>query len=140
MFPALDISSSAMTAQRIRMDAISGNMANVSTTRNEKGEPAPYQPRFVIFATDDSIPDADGGVGVRVQSVETAQVEPRYKFQPGHPDAIKQGSHQGYVAYPNIDITTEMVDALEASRSYEANVGVMEMTKGMIQQALRIVA
>ena len=80
-----------MTAQRIRMDAISGNMANVSTTRNEKGEPAPYQPRFVIFATDDSIPDADGGVGVSVQSVETAQVEPRYKFQPGTPTQSNKG-------------------------------------------------
>jgi flagellar basal-body rod protein FlgC len=139
MFPSLDISTSALTAQKIRMDAISGNMANVSTTRNEKGEPIPYQPRFVIFASDNSIPNAEGAPGVKVQSVETAQVEPRYKYQPGHPDAIKQGSHQGYVAYPDIDITTEMVDALEASRAYEANVGVVEMTKSMIQAALRIV-
>ena len=123
MFPALDISTSALTAQRIRMDAISGNMANVSTTRNEKGEPVPYQPRFVIFATDNSIPNAEGGVGVQVQSVETAQVEPRYKYQPGHPDAIKQGPHQGYVAYPDIDITTEMVDALEASRCVRSERG-----------------
>ncbi len=140
MFPALDISTSALAAQRIRMDAISGNMANVSTTRNERGEPVPYQPRFVVFATDNSIPNAEGAVGVKVQSVETSQVEPRYKFQPGHPDAIKQGPKQGYVAYPDIDITTEMVDALEASRAYEANVGVVEMTKNMIQQSLRIVA
>jgi flagellar basal-body rod protein FlgC len=140
MFPALDISSSALTAQKIRMDAISGNMANVSTTRNEKGEPIPYQPRFVVFATDNSIPNAEGAPGVQVQSIETSQVEPRYKFQPGHPDAIKQGPHQGYVAYPDVDITTEMVDALEASRAYEANVVVVEMTKNMIQQALRIVA
>jgi flagellar basal-body rod protein FlgC len=140
MFPALDISSSALEAQRIRMDAIAGNMANVSTTRNEQGAAAPYQPRFVIFASDNSIPNAEGAEGVRVQSVETAQIEPRYKYEPGHPDAIKQGPHQGYVAYPNIDMTTEMVDALEASRAYEANVGVVEMTKNMIQQALRIVA
>ncbi len=140
MFPALDISTSALTAQRIRMDAISGNMANVSTTRNEKGEPVPYQPRFVVFAADNSIPNADGAVGVKVQSVETAHADPRYKFQPGHPDAIKQGPKQGYVAYPDIDITTEMVDALEASRAYEANVGVVEMTKNMIQQSLKIVA
>jgi flagellar basal-body rod protein FlgC len=140
MFPALDISTSALTAQRVRMDAISGNMANVSTTRNERGESAPYQPRFVIFATDNSIPNAEGAVGVKVQSVETAQMEPRYKYQPGHPDAIKTGPKQGYVAYPDVDITTEMVDALEASRAYEANVGVVEMTKNMIQQSLRIVA
>jgi flagellar basal-body rod protein FlgC len=139
MFPALDISSSALTAQRVRMDAIAGNIANVSTTRNEQGEPIPYQPKFVIFATDNSIPNGQGAEGVRVQSVEISQAEPNYKYQPGHPDAIKQGSHQGYVAYPNIDMTTEMVDALEASRAYEANVGVVEMTKNMIQQALRIV-
>ena len=139
MFPALDISTSALTAQRLRLDAISGNMANVSTTRNERGEAVPYQPRFVIFATDDSIPNAEGAVGVRVQSVEIAQVEPRYKYEPGHPDAIKQGPRQGYVAYPAVDITTEMVDALEANRAYEANVGVVEMTKNMIQQSLRIV-
>jgi flagellar basal-body rod protein FlgC len=139
MFPALDISSSALTAQRIRMDAIAGNMANVSTTRNEQGQAVPYQPRFVIFAADNSIPNAGGAEGVRVQSVETAQIEPHYKYEPGHPDAIKQGPHQGYVAYPNIDMTTEMVDALEASRAYEANVGVVEMTKNMISQALRIV-
>jgi flagellar basal-body rod protein FlgC len=139
MFAALDISTSALTAERLRMDAISGNMANVSTTRNEKGEAVPYQPRFVIFSTDNSIPNSEGAEGVKVDSVETAQVEPRYKYQPGHPDAIKQGPHQGYVAYPDIDITTEMVDALEASRAYEANVGVVEMSKSMIQQALRIV-
>jgi len=140
MFPALDISTSALTAQKMRMDAISGNMANVSTTRNEKGESVPYQPRFVIFATDNSIPNAEGAVGVKVQSVETAQVEPRYKYQPGHPDAIKQGPHQGYVAYPDIDITTEMVDALEASRAYEANVATIDITKGMYSQALKILA
>jgi flagellar basal-body rod protein FlgC len=140
MFPSLDISTSALAAERTRMDAIAGNMANVSTTRNEQGQPVPYQPKFVIFTTDNSIPNPDGAQGVRVQSVETAQVEPRYKYQPGHPDAIKQGPHQGYVAYPNVDMTMEMVDALEASRAYEANVGVLEMSKSMIQQALRIVA
>ncbi len=139
MFPSLDISTSALSAQRLRLDAISSNMANVSTTRNERGEAAPYQPRFVVFTTDDSVKNAEGAVGVRVQSVEIAQVEPRWKYQPGHPDAIQGGERDGYVAYPDVDMTTEMVDAMEATRAYEANVGVIEMSKSMIQQSLRIV-
>ena len=78
--------------------------------------------------------------GVKVESVQVAHVEPNYKYQPGHPDAIKSGPRQGYVAYPNIDMTTEFVDAIEASRAYEANVGVIEVTKNMVQQTLKIVA
>ncbi len=90
MFAALDASTSALVAQRTRLDAISANIANVSTTHNESGEAVPYQPRFVIFQADDS--EGDGVIpGVRVSSVETADVQPRYKFQPGHPDAIKSG-------------------------------------------------
>ncbi|HZZ73685.1 MAG TPA: flagellar basal body rod protein FlgC [Pirellulales bacterium] len=140
MFSALDVSSSALTAQRTRLNAIAGNIANMSTTHNESGQAVPYQPRFVVFQTDESIPGALGAAGVKVSSVETAQVEPRYKFQPGNPDAIKEGEHKGYVAYPNIDMTTEMVDAMEATRAYEANLGVIEITKNMAQQALRILA
>ena len=77
---------------------------------------------------------------MKVSSVETAQLEPHYRYQPGHPDAIKEGEHKGYVAYPNINMTTEMVDAMEAQRAYEANLGVIEMSKNMAQQALRILA
>jgi flagellar basal-body rod protein FlgC len=139
MFAALDASTSALVAQRTRLDAISANIANVSTTHNESGEAVPYQPRFVIFQADDS--EGDGVIpGVRVSSVETADVQPRYKFQPGHPDAIKSGEHAGFVAYPNIDVTTEMVDAIEATRAYEANVGVIQVTKNLVAQSLKIIA
>ncbi len=140
MFNSLDVSSSALTAQRTRLNAIAGNIANMSTTHNEAGEVQPYQSRFVIFQTDESVQGTLGAAGVKVSSVETSQVEPRYRFQPGHPDAIKEGEHKGYVAYPNIDMTTEMVDAMEATRAYEANLGVIEVTKSMAQQALRILA
>ena len=79
MLPALDISSSALVAQRIRMNAISSNLANISTTHNEAGEAAPYQPRFVIFQADPSV-GGNGAPGVRVASVQTAKLEPRLKY------------------------------------------------------------
>jgi flagellar basal-body rod protein FlgC len=140
MFTAIDISTSALVAQRTRLNAISNNLANISTTHNEAGEAEPYQPRFVVFQTDDSVQGSFGAAGVKVRSVEIANVEPLYKYQPGHPDAITQGPRKGYVAYPNISMMTEFTDALEAARAYEANVGVMEITKDMEQQTLRILA
>ena len=73
MFNSLDISTSALLAQRTRMDAISGNIANLSTTRNEAGESIPYQPRFVVFKTDDQVKTVDGAMGVRVDSVAYEQ-------------------------------------------------------------------
>lgn len=140
MIPALDISTSALVAQRTRLNAISSNLANMSTTRNENGELAPYQARYVVLQTDDSLKTSHGAMGVKVASVETETIEPRYKYEPNSPLAIQQGKWKGYVAYPNVNMTTEMVDALEATRAYEANIGVMEMTKGMMAQTLRILA
>ena len=140
MFPSLDISTSALVAQRTRLDAISSNLANMSTTHNEAGEAAPYQARFVVFQTDDTVQGPGGASGVKVASVETAAVEPQWKYQPGHPDAVQEGERKGYVAYPAIDMTTEFVDALEATRAYEANVGVIEVTKNLAAQSLKIIA
>jgi flagellar basal-body rod protein FlgC len=139
MLPALDISSSALVAQRMRMNAISSNLANISTTHNEAGEATPYQPRFTIFEADPSI-GANGAPGVKVASVVTANVEPKLKYEPGNPDAIKSGPKTGFVAYPNINMMTEMTDAMEAARAYEANLGTMEITKDLEQQTLRIIA
>ena len=136
MFNTYDVSTSALVAQRHRLNAISSNIANMSTTRNEMGELEPYQPRFVVFQTDDGITTPGGGHGVRVSSTEIADVEPRLKYEPGHPDA----NAEGYVAYPNIDMTLEFVDALEATRAYEANLGVLEVSKDLAQQTLRILA
>jgi flagellar basal-body rod protein FlgC len=136
MFSALDISTSALVAQRARLDAISSNIANMSTTRNEKGEAEAYTPRYVTFATDSKMTTHGGGQGVKVASVEYADVEPNLKYMPSHPDA----NEGGYVAYPNIDMTTEFVDALSATRAYEANVGVIEITKAMGQRTLQIIA
>jgi flagellar basal-body rod protein FlgC len=139
MLSALDISTSALVAQRLRMNAISSNLANLSTTRNEAGELDPYRARFVIFKTDEAV-GRHGGSGVKVASVETDDLEPLYKYQPHHPDAIQEGPHKGYVAYPNVNMMTEFTDALEAARAYEANLGAMEIAKNMAQQTLRILA
>lgn len=135
MISALDISTSGLVAQRARLNAISSNIANLSTTHNEAGQPIPYAPRFVVFQTAADPQHPDGAAGVKVSSVETANVEPRMKYQPGHPDA----NEQGYVAYPNVDLNTEFVDALEATRTYEANIGVIEITKNLSEQSLRII-
>ncbi|NUQ62430.1 MAG: flagellar basal body rod protein FlgC [Pirellulales bacterium] len=137
MLSALDLSTSALVAQRTRMNAISSNLANLSTTHNEAGESTPYLPRYVVFQADDSI-GANGAAGVRVSSVEIDEREPRYKYQPGHPDAIEEGPRKGYVAYPDINMMTEMTDAMEAARAYEANLGAIDIAKDLAQQTLRI--
>ncbi len=139
MFPALDISASGLAAQRTRMTTIAANMANISTTHNERGEAVPYQPHFVIFQTDPSV-GVEGAAGVKVSSVETEETEPKLKYEPGNPDAIQEGPNKGYVAYPSINMMGEYTDALEASRAYEANLGAMDISKDMEQQTLKIIA
>jgi flagellar basal-body rod protein FlgC len=139
MLRALDISTSGLVAQRIRLNAISGNLANLSSLRNERGEVQPYQERFVVFQSDDDVRTADGAVGVKVSEVGTETVEPKYRYQPGHPLAIQEGKWKGYVAYPNMDMMTQFVDALIATRAYEANLGVMEVSKNLSEQSMRII-
>jgi flagellar basal-body rod protein FlgC len=140
MFSSIDISTSALVAQRTRLNAIASNIANVSTTHNEAGEAVPYQRRFAVFQTQTDPNNPYGASGVRVSSIETEQAEPRWKYQPGHPDAIKEGPRAGWVAYPSIDMVTEFVDSLNATRAYEANIGAIEVTKDLAQQTLRILA
>jgi len=136
MFTSLDVSTSGLVAQRARLNAISSNIANMSTTRNELGELEPYRPRYVTFETDTALSTSGGGNGVRIASVEQSNAPPEMKYEPGHPDA----DESGYVRYPAVDMTREFVNAMEATRSYEANVGVIEVTKNMSEQTLRIIA
>jgi len=138
MLRALDISASGLVAQRTRMDAVSTNIANMNSTRDENGDLAPFQARFVILETDNTLATSSGGAGVKVKSVERENIEPTYKYEPYHPHAIKQGPRKGYVAYPTVNLNAEFVDAMLATRAYEANLGMMEITKNMAQQALRI--
>lgn len=133
MFEALDISSSALGAQRIRMDVIAGNVANMNTLRNVRGEHEPYRRRVALL---ESVKERDGTPGVRVGKIIQDPSELRRVYEPGHPDA----DADGYVKYPNIDLAMEMVNMMEASRAYEANVTMMETTKAMISSSLRLIA
>ncbi len=139
MLRALDVSTSALVAQRTRLNAVSGNIANISSLTDETGAANPYRPREVVFQTDESI-SIQGASGVKVSDIKISDADPQYRYQPKHPLAIKEGKWKGYVAYPNIDLTTQMVDALESTRAYEANVGVMEITKNLSRETLTILA
>jgi flagellar basal-body rod protein FlgC len=136
MFSAFDVSASGLVAQRMRLNAISSNLANMSTTRNERGESEPYTPRYVTFQTDTDMTTFGGGHGVKICAVEYSKEPPKMRHEPGHPDA----DASGYVAYPNVDMTTEFVDAIEATRAYEANIGVLEISKDMGNRTLQIIA
>ena len=116
------------------MDVIAANILHVNTTRNEKGEAIPFRRKFVTFAPGQQADPTKAGL--RVQNIQEDQSEFNRKFDPGHPDADKDG----YVLYPNIDLSIEYVNALEASRAYEANVTMMETTKAMISSSLRLIA
>lgn len=139
MLPALDISTSALVANRERMNVISGNLANLNTTHNEAGERVPYQKRFVILETDPSV-GMHGASGVKVGSVEIDDSGPRWVYDPTNPEAMQEGEHAGYVAHPNVNMMTEFTDALTVARAYEANLGAMEISKDLAQQTLRILA
>jgi flagellar basal-body rod protein FlgC len=124
----LDISSSAIAAQRTRLDVIAGNIANAQVTRQENGDVIPYQRRFVRFMEG----DGQGGPGVQIDGVHPDTRPFREKYDPGHPDA----NERGYVKLPNVNITLEYVDAMEATRAYEANVAMMNMSRRMLEQTV----
>jgi flagellar basal-body rod protein FlgC len=134
MFNTLDIGASGLTAQRTRMDTIANNILNINTTRNAKGEVSPFRRRFAVLAAGQA-GDASKP-GVHVQKVMQDKSPFTRRFEPGHPDA----GPDGYVSYPNIDLSIEYVNALEASRAYEANVTMMDVTKQMINSSLRLIA
>ena len=135
MFDALDVSASGLYAQRIRLTTIAANLANAQTTRDSAGRPNPYRRQFVVFAP--GRPDGSSD-GVHVGGICEDSSEFIMKHDPGHPDAIQSGPEKGFVRYPNVHMMTEFVDALEATRAYEANVAAMENTKAMVQSTLRI--
>jgi flagellar basal-body rod protein FlgC len=134
MFDVLDIGASGLYAQRVRMDTIANNVANINTTRNEQGENAPFRRRMVMFA--EGLDKAQSRPGVHVAGIEQDPAPFRRVMEPGHPDA----DAEGYVNYPNIDMSIEFVNMLEASRAYEANVTMMETTKQMLNATLRLLA
>ena len=140
MFDVLDIGASGLQAQRTRLDTIAANIANANTTRDADGRNIPYRRRFAVFTPGrpggENAPLGDAQPGVRVQEVKLDPAPFQRRYEPGHPDA----DADGYVLYPTIDLAVEYVNALEASRAYEANVTMMEVSKAMLNASLRLIA
>ncbi len=145
MFDSFNIASTGLTAQRLRMDLISDNIANANTTRTPEGD-GPYIRKRAIFAPVNVRPDyksplvperiAHGaGKGVRVVKIEEDSSPLRLVYDPTHPDAIATGPEKGYVRLPNVNVVTEMTDLISASRSYEANVMIVNNAKSMFAKA-----
>lgn len=138
----MNISASGMSAQRLRMDIISQNIANVNTTRDENGQS--YRRQTVVFAEKTPAPfagflnsatGARNGSGVKVtQIVQDTETPMNKVYDPSHPDADKEG----YVTYPNVNTVTEMTNLIDASRSYEANVTAFNATKNMALKGLEV--
>lgn len=148
LFRALDISASGLTAERLRLDVVAENIANVNTTRagvDEKGQPVPYRRKVPVF-----VPRAGAfasvlggflgaGPGGGVQVAEIREVSPaeepfKLRYDPGHPDA----GPDGYVRLPNVDVVQEMVDMITATRAYEANMAALKAARDMFLRALEL--
>ncbi|OIP25319.1 flagellar basal body rod protein FlgC [bacterium CG2_30_54_10] len=141
MFHTIDVSASGLTAERLRMDVISNNIANVNTTRTEDG--GPFRRQLCIFQARKpmaSFPLMERrkpqvvGNGVRVTTIMSDQAPFKLIYDPNHPDADKDG----YVRMPNINIVHEMVDMITATRAYEGNVSCINASKDLFNSALGI--
>lgn len=133
-FAAFAISHSGLRAQRIRMDVIANNVANINTTRTPQG--GPFRRQMAIFSANPLEPAAvTEGRGVQVPEIVPDMTPFKTVYDPGHPDA----DENGYVLLPNINATAEMVDLVSASRSYEANVASINATKRLLRKALEII-
>ncbi len=137
MFGSLDISASALTAQRIRIDTIAGNIANAFSTEAPDSGKSVYRRRIAVFEPGNPAAGRDAP-GVHVGRVLKDPSPLSYVHDEHHPHAIQEGPRKGYVAYPNVDLATEMINAMEAVRAYEANITVMDMTKTMTAAALEM--
>lgn len=146
IFNAMNTSASALTAQRLRMDVVSSNLANAHTTRatlNENGQYEPYRRKMVVLESSEksfqsflkkASNRSQNMDGVRVSRI-IEDVEPfKMEFNPNHPDA----DENGFVQLPNVDPLQEMVDLMSSTRSYEANVTAINASKNMLMKALEI--
>ncbi len=134
MYGSLNISTSALVAQRTRLEAISANMAMRDAVVDPSKDPDDFRRRVTIFTPGD--PSSGSDQGVHISEIALDRSPFRKVHDPGHPFA----DAQGYIQLPNIDSAMEMVNALEASRAYEANITAAEATKSMLQASLRLLA
>lgn len=144
MDDAMMISSSALTAQRTRMNLIASNLANANTTRTPEG--GPYKRKDAVFAAmplekNDFASVLDRKMQPEAKGVEVMEImedhnPPRLQYDPSHPDA----NQQGYVAYPNINVIEEMADMISATRSYEANMTISKASMDIQMKTLEILS
>lgn len=147
LFSTINIAATGMSAERLRTDVISNNIANASTTETQEGGPF-KRSRVVLASRKDSpdfrtaylpgVMDEGAGNGVEVKAIEVDNSPSRLVWDPTHPNAIVSGPNAGYVEYPNVNIVNEMVDLISASRAYEANASVIQGSKEMFIKALDI--
>ena len=143
LFTGMNINASGMSAERLRLDVISENIANANTTRTKEG--GPYVRKNVIFTEKVSTADSFGevlnrtisgiGNGVKVTAItKDTDTDMNLVYEPSHPDA----DENGYVLYPNVNIVTEMSDLIDASRAFEANTTAFEASKNVASRGLSI--
>lgn len=137
LFSSISVSASGMEAQRVRAELLAENIANAETTRTPEG--GPYRRKDAIFKSEPQgspfgavFQRALGNSGVAVAEIVEDQREPERRYLPGHPDA----DADGYVAFPRIQPAEDMVDLMNAARSYQANVAAMTAVKDMIQRSV----
>jgi len=138
LLSAMDISTSGLSAEKLRMEIIAQNIANIETTKTNGG--GPYRRKVTVFkeVLQQNIQEDSGsnfaGQGVEVDKIVADKADPIMVYDPGHPDANKDG----FVAKPNINLADEMVDSISASRAYAANVTILNATKSLAIKALTI--
>jgi len=138
LFGSLQVSSSGMSAQRTRAELLVENMANSETTRTPEG--GPYRRKDVVFSSEpqtspfSAVFQNEVGTGVSVSDIVQDLRDPERRYMPGHPDA----DTSGYVAFPRMNPTEEMVDLMSSSRSYQANVAAIASVKDMISRSIDI--
>jgi flagellar basal-body rod protein FlgC len=142
LFGVMELSGTALKAERIRAEVVAANMANAETTRTEQG--GPYRRQHVVFSADpapespfgrvltSALGQGDGAEGVEVSAVVADSGAPLRRYDPGHPDA----DSEGYVNFPDINPMTEMVDLMGATRSYGLNATAVQAEKGMLQSSI----
>ncbi|MGJ9458853.1 flagellar basal body rod protein FlgC [Oceanobacillus sp. CF4.6] len=145
IFTSMNTSASALTAQRLRMDVVSSNIANAQSTRavlNENGEYEPYRRKMVVMQSEGSdfksmlqnASNTSRATGVKVSEIVEDDEPFKLVYNPDHPDA----NEAGYVEMPNVDPLQEMVDMMSSTRSYEANITALNASKSMLMKALEI--
>jgi flagellar basal-body rod protein FlgC len=141
IFNSINISATALTAEKTRIDIIAKNMANANTTRSTGG--LPYRRQMAVFEENKGTPFSEyltkhnndnNEKGVKISKIAEDNSPFKLVYEPGHPDA----DENGYVKMPNVDVVKEMVDLISAQRSYDANITAMNASKSMLMKALEI--